>query len=402
MSRMDAPMWALGLRPFYLLAAIFALLAIPAWIASYVGLLQWSGYLHGPAWHSHEMVFGFAAAVICGFLLTAVRNWTGQPTLSGTGLAALAALWLMARVTALTGPAAFAAIIDSAFLPALAIAVFIPIRRSRNVRNYKILLLLAGLSAINILYHMSWSGMMPGEISQLAIRVALDLITLLMAIVGGRVIPAFTANAVPSAHPRHNRGVEFVALGSLLLILAGDIAGYWFSPGFSLGFSPGNSLVAAGWGMLLALAFVAHGVRLWLWQPQHTVHNPLLWMLPVAYSWIPVSLALRAAGEISGVPAAAAVHALTLGAISSLMLAMVARSALGHTGRELRAGWIEISAFLLIQLAAFIRVAATLIPPVYYRDAVILSGTLWSLAFALFLSRYWGFLTRPRIDGRPG
>jgi uncharacterized protein involved in response to NO len=395
MSKMDSPLWALGLRPFYLLAAIFALAAVPVWLASYVGLLQWNGYLHGPAWHSHEMIFGFAAAVICGFLLTAVRNWTGQPTLSGAGLAALAALWLMARLAVLTGPAALAAIIDSAFLPALGIAVAIPIRRSRNVRNYKILLLLAALSAVNILYHLSWSGVLPGEISQLAIRVALDLITLLMAIVAGRVIPAFTANAVPSAHPRHNKGVEVVALGSLLLILVGDIAGPWASLGFSLRYS-------GGWGLLLALAAVAHGIRLWLWEPQRTAHNPLLWMLPVAYSWIPISLALRAAGEFSGVPAAAAIHSLTLGAISSLMLAMMARSALGHTGRELRAGWIEISAFLLIQLAAFIRVAATLIPPVYYRDSVILSGTLWSLAFALFLSRYWGFLTRRRIDGRPG
>ena len=391
---MESPLWALGLRPFYLLAAIFALLAIPLWIASYVGLLQWSGYLQGPAWHSHEMVFGFAAAVICGFLLTAVRNWTGQATLSGTGLAALATLWVMARLSAVTGPATLAAIIDSAFLPALAIAIAIPIRRSRNVRNYKILLVLAGLSAVNILYHLSWSGVLPGEITQLAIRIALDMITLLMAIVAGRVIPAFTANAVPEAHPRHNKSIEIVALGSLLLILAGDITGHWFSLGYSL--------AGAGWGMLLGLAAVAHGIRLFLWQPQRTMHNPLLWMLPVAYSWIPISLALRAVEHASGAPAAAAVHALTLGAISSLMLAMMARSALGHTGRELRAGWVEISAFLLIQLAAIIRVAATLIPPFYYRGAVILSGTLWALAFALFLSRYWGYLTRPRIDGRPG
>jgi uncharacterized protein involved in response to NO len=190
-----------GTRPFYLLAAIFALLAIPVWLASYVGLLQWNGYLHGPAWHSHEMVFGFAAAVICGFLLTAVRNWTGQPTLSGARLAALAALWVMARLTALTGPAILAALIDCAFFPALAIAVALPIRRSRNVRNYKILLVLAGLSAVNILYHLSWLNLLPGEVSQLAIRGALDLMTLLMAIVAGRVIPAFTANAVPSRIP---------------------------------------------------------------------------------------------------------------------------------------------------------------------------------------------------------
>ena len=231
---MDAPLWALGLRPFYLLAAMFALVAIPVWIASYVGLLQWSGYLQGPAWHSHEMVFGFAAAVMCGFLLTAVRNWTGQATLSGAGLAALATLWVMARLSAVTGPATLAAIIDSAFLPALAIAIAIPIRRSRNVRNYKILLVLAGLSAVNILYHLSWSGVLPGDITQLAIRIALDMITLLMAIVAGRVIPAFTANAVPEAHPRHNKSIEIVALGSLLLILAGDITGHWFSLGYSL------------------------------------------------------------------------------------------------------------------------------------------------------------------------
>jgi uncharacterized protein involved in response to NO len=225
---------------------------------------------------------------------------------------------------------------------------------------------------------------------RLALTAALDVFTILMAIVGGRVIPAFTANAVASAKPRHVKSVEIVALGSLVLILAADIMDYWFS------------LTSAAWVILLALAAVAHGIRLSLWQPHRTRHNPLLWMLPVAYGWIPISLAFRVLAQISVLPATAAVHALTLGAISGLMLAMMTRSALGHTGRDLRAGWTEISAFLLIQVAAVIRVGATLIPAEFYRGAVVFSGVMWSLAFAIFSLRYWPVLTRPRVDGRPG
>lgn len=383
-------LWALGFRPFYLLAAIFALLAVPLWIASYTGWWQWGGYLQGLSWHSHEMVFGFAPAVICGFLLTAVRNWTGQPTLSGAGLAMLAALWVVARLAALTGPGLLAALLDSAFLPMLAVAIAIPIWRSKNVRNFKILVVLAGLSATNIVYHLAGLSLLPVGLSRVAITVALDIITILMAIVGGRVIPAFTANAVPSAKPRHIKSIEVLALGSLVLILAADSTGYW------------HSLTWSAWFTLLVLAAVAHGIRLWLWQPQRTMGNPLLWMLPVAYAWIPVSLALRALAQLSALPPAAAIHALTIGAISSLMVAMMARSALGHTGRNLRAGWVEISTFLLVQAAAIMRVAATLFPATFYRDAVVVSGILWSLAFGIFLLRYVAVLTRPRIDGRPG
>jgi uncharacterized protein involved in response to NO len=369
---------------------MFALLALPLWIASYTGMVQWGGYLRGMSWHSHEMIFGFAPAVMAGFLLTAVRNWTGQPTPSGAKLGVLAALWVLARVVNLTGPANVAVLLDVAFLPLLGVAIAIPIWRSRNVRNFKILLVLTVLSVANMVYHLSYLNVLPADFMRLTLTAALDVFTILMAIVGGRVIPAFTANAVASAQPRHVKSVEMMALGSLALILAADIMDYWFS------------LTSAAWVILLALAAVAHGIRLCLWQPHRTRHNPLLWMLPVAYGWIPISLTFRALAQISVLPATAAVHALTLGAISGLMLAMMTRSALGHTGRDLRAGWTEISAFLLIQVAAVIRVGATLIPAEFYRGAVVFSGVTWSLAFAIFSLRYWFILTRPRIDGRPG
>lgn len=381
---------ALGFRPFYLLAGIFAFLAIPLWIASYAGLVQWAGYLRGVSWHGHEMIFGFAPAVMAGFLLTAVRNWTGLPTPGGLRLGALAALWALARVTNITGPANMAAMLDVAFMPALGVVIAIPIWRSRNARNFKILAVLALLSLANIVYHMSYLGLLPADFMRWALIAALDVITILMAIVGGRVIPAFTANAVAGAKPSQVKSVEMMALGSLVLILAVDIAGYWYS------------LTPAAWVILLALAALAHGIRLWSWQPHRTRHKPLLWMLPVAYGWIPISLALRTLAQIAQLPATASVHALTVGAISSLMLAMMMRSALGHTGRDLTAAWSEISAFLLLQIAAVIRVGATLIPAEFYRGAVVFSGVLWALAFAIFALRYWAILTRPRIDGRPG
>ena len=381
---------ALGFRPFYLLAAIFAALALPLWIASYAGWLQWGGYLQGTNWHSHEMIFGFAPAVMAGFLLTAARNWTGQPTPTGAKLGMLASLWIMARVAAVTGPALVAAMLDAAFLPALGVVIALPIWRSRNVRNFKILLVLSLLTAANVAYHLSYLNWWPAEVMPLAITAALDVITILMAIIGGRVIPAFTANAVAAAQPRHIKSVEVAALGSLVLILTADILAYW------------RALAPQVWVILLVTAAVAHGIRLVLWQPQRTIHNMLLCMLPLAYVWIPVSLALRATVQVWGISAAAPTHALTIGAISSLMLAMMTRSALGHTGRNLSAGWAETSAFLLLQLAAVVRVGATFIPAPYYRDAVFTACILWLLAFTAFLLRYWAILTRPRIDGRPG
>jgi uncharacterized protein involved in response to NO len=158
----------------------------------------------------------------------------------------------------------------------------------------------------------------------------------------------------------------------------------------------------SAWSILFGTAAIAHALRLALWMPHRTVRQSLLLMLPVAYAWLPISLALGVLVQMGEIPRAIPMHALTIGAMSGLMLAMMTRSALGHTGRPLSAGWAEIAAFVLLQLAAIVRVCGALMAPELYRNTVIVSGILWTLAFGVFMVAYWPILTRPRVDGRPG
>jgi len=383
-------LFALGFRPFYLLAGVFALLALPVWIATYTGALQWGGHMQGMNWHIHEMVFGFAPAVMAGFLLTAVKNWTGLPTPTGAKLAGLVLLWVAARIANVTGPTILSVVLDVSFLPVLGVALAIPIWRSQNRRNMKILGVLSALTLANLVWHLASLGIVSPALMNVSYITAIDIITILMAIVAGRVIPAFTAGAVPGSKPRHVKAIEVVALATLVLIVLGDVLGVWIV------------LSKQIWFTLFALAAAAHLVRLWLWQPLSTRHNALLLMLPVAYAWIPISLALRAASQITNLSPAAATHALTVGAMSSLMMAMMTRSALGHSGRALAATWVENSVFWLLQTTAIVRVGATLAPMVLYRDAMFVSAFLWTLAFAIFVFGYWKILTQPRVDGKPG
>jgi len=386
-TEVSLPVLLLGFRPFYLLAAIFAVIALPVWLGIYFGVVPSGGYLSGAVWHSHEMVFGFAVAVIAGFLLTAVRNWTGLPTPDGNALAALALLWVFGRVFVFTGPPLLAAIADFAFLPALAVAVAIPIARSRNARNFKILGVLVGLALANLGFHLAQSGILPASVGRLSLIVALDIIAILVAIVAGRVIPVFTANAVASARPRKVRAVDLVAIGSLLLLLLLEVSGHWLQISNTI------------WAGIFFVAGASHFIRLLLWDPFRTRHNALLWMLPVAYAWMPIALIIRGLAILTGgTSISVAFHALTIGAIASLMVAMMTRSALGHTGRALTAGRVEIGSFLLLQTAAIVRVAPGIAWPQHYPAFLTGSAILWSLAFAIFVFGYWTILTRPRID----
>jgi uncharacterized protein involved in response to NO len=386
----NVTLFSLGFRPFYLLAAIFAVLAVPTWILSFFGEVPAGGYLRGAAWHSHEMIFGFAPAVIAGFLLTAVRNWTGQPTPTGAPLAGLVLLWLLARLLMLTGPEDLAVLIDILFLPALAVAIAVPIWRSRNVRNYKVVAILALLTLANVSYHLANLSILSSVYTRVAITAALDVIAILIAIIGGRIIPAFIGNAITDARPRTALIVEVASVGALIAILVLGVLDLWVPVSWSV------------WLVTFAIAAIGQGVRLLLWQPLRARGNPLLWMLPAAYAWLPVALALRVLSTLGIVPISAAFHALTIGAIASLMVAMMMRSALGHTGRPLVAGRVEVAAFALLQLAAVVRVLASSVAAIAYREAMIVSGVLWTLAFAVFLFRYGAILTQRRIDGRPG
>ena len=321
-----------------------------------------------------------------------MRSWTGLPTPTKTALAVLVMLWLLGRITAIAGPSTIAPWVDFAFLPVLGFLIALPIFRSHNTRNLKVLFIIAVLACLNAVFHLAYLNKLPSIFSHVAIIAALDVITLLMAVIGGRIIPAFTTNAMPLAKatekPVQVTWIEVVAIGTLLLVLSGTLLEGWYQ------------IPNIVWFLLLTLAALIHFVRLILWKPVSTLRNPLLLMLPVAYCWIPISLGLRAYAQVFTLSPSISIHALTLGAISSLMLAMMARSALGHTGHALKAGPIEITAFMLIQLAAVVRVVIGFIDAQFYQWGVIISGILWIAGFFIFLIRYYPILIRPRVDGK--
>jgi len=377
-------LFALGFRPFYLLASVFAALSVPLWALQFSGLLV-HPYLAGPMWHAHEMLFGFTLAVMVGFLFTAGRNWTGQPTPTGATLAALAALWVAARVLVLTPYAVAAALVNVAFPLAAAVALAIPFWKAKNRRNYFFVGLLGLLALAAAFIHLSQLGVARVP-AWLGIRVALDVVLFILAVMGGRVIPMFTNNGVPGAQASRHPHLEKAALGGVLALLAADALG----------------LNGAPIAVLAGAACVAHAWRWALWQPWKTRRVPLVWVLHLAYLWVPVHLALRALAELEWVAPSVAIHALTVGAVGGLVIGMMTRTARGHTARPLRSDRFDTACYVLVLLAAVVRVVPPLIAPALTVHAVLCSAVLWSAGFALYAVRYWPVLSRPRLDGRPG
>ena len=361
-------LFALGFRPLYLLAGAYAAVGVPVWVLQYAGWLPRAN----PLWHAHEMLFGYAFAVIAGFLLTAVRVWTARPTPSGTALAAIAGLWLLARVLGFFSLTA-ACLVDALFAVAVAWGIGRPILASRN-RNWFFIVLVLALGAASVAFQ---------AYPRAALTVALDVVLLVVAIMAGRVIPAFTNNAIPGAGARRDRWTEYGALGSILLLIALDLAGL------------------PVWPAALPAALL-HAARLWLWAPLATLRRPILWILHLSYAWVIVHLALRGLADLGVVPAGLATHALTIGAIGGLTLGMMTRTSRGHTARPLAVGRWEVAAYVLVHAAALVRVAAPMLLPHAYAAFVLASGVLWSAAFAIFTVVYVPILTRPRLDGEPG
>ncbi len=378
-------LFALGFRPFYLLAALFSALALPTWLLVFSGI--WALPMPGVLWHGHEMIFGFACAVIVGFLFTAGRNWTGLPTPTDGPLAALAGLWLAGRLLmACAGEslAVVAAVIDVAFLPAAAVALGRVLVAAKSHRNYFVLVLLSLLTLCNLVFHLARFGVLALDPLR-AIWAALALVTMLETAIGGRVIPMFTASAL--------RGVkqwQHARLNQAAIALTGAALLFWVLD---------LPLLAAP---LAFAASLAQFVRSAGWNPWATRRTPLLWILHLGHLWIPTGLLLLALAQWGWVPRSAAVHALTIGAIGGLIIGMITRTALGHTGRMLVAGPVETAAYLLIQAAAVVRVAGLLLVPAWVVGGLYVAGSFWALAFGLYFVRYLPLLWRPRPDGRPG
>ena len=369
-------LWDLGFRPFYLLASSFAALSVLVWALQFSGLLPYA-YLQGSMWHAHEMLFGFTLAVMTGFLLTAGQNWSGQPTLKGAYLAALAGLWVAGRVLVLSPWGWWAAGVNVVFPLAVAIALGIPLYRGRNRRNYFFVALLLIMALGQLVVHLNALGALriPGWAG---ISLGLDVMLFVLCVMGGRVIPMFTNNAIPGAKAGRRPWVETSALGLVLLLTFADamqVSGAWLA-------------------LLGVLAMLAHLTRLWLWQPWKTLNTPLVWVLHVAYAWIPLHLAFRAMAAMEWISASVSSHALTAGAIGTMIIGMMTRTALGHTGRKLVAGKTEVTCYALVTAAAVVRVFAPLVNPYWISDAVLVSALLWSGGFALYTWRYWPVLSR--------
>jgi uncharacterized protein involved in response to NO len=362
-------LFALGFRPFYLLAGLYAALSVPLWAAQYAGWLAGAN----PHWHSHELLFGYAFAVIAGFLLTAVRVWTARPTPSGAALAAIAGLWVLARALAFFSLAA-SSVVDLVFAAAVAWGIGAPLVASGNRRNWFFIALVLALGAASIVFQ---------AYPRIALAAGLDVVLFVMAVMGGRVIPSFTNNAIPGAGARRNQVVEYGSLGLVLLLLLFDLFGF-----------PAT--------IVALLAAVFHAVRLALWAPWATRARPILWILHLSYAWIVVHLLLRGFAGFELVPPGLATHALTVGAIGGLTLGMMTRTSRGHTARPLAVGAWELAAYVLVHLAATARVLLPLLIPSAYVALVGISAALWFGAFAIFTIVYVPILTRPRLDGKEG
>jgi uncharacterized protein involved in response to NO len=383
------PVTAKGFRPFFLLAAAFAVSILPIWMLAYAGAIDLNGYLDATYWHAHEMLFGFATAVIAGFLLTAVGNWTGRETATGLSLLGLCVLWLLGRVS-LMAPRVFphwlTAISDLAFLPALGVVIGWPIVASNNRRNLVMLGVLVALWLANLAIHLDALGVLPGGRERGA-TVGLDIILFLILVIAGRTIPMFTRNATGVLSIRALPALDALTLTSMALLTVCDAA------------LARRDVVAVAAGLTSLLA-VCRSLK---WGARHAFKVPLLWILHVGYLWIPAGLVLRTVSLFSpAVPPSVAIHALTVGAIGGITLGMMSRVALGHTGRPLRASRSVIVSFVLVTLAAIARVLVPLIDISYYRASVFIAGTLWTAAFGVHLAVHIPILVSRRADLKPG
>ena len=370
-----------GFRPFFLLAGLWAPTALLLWLAMRAGILELPTAMGPVVWHVHEMLFGFVAAAMAGFLLTAVPGWTARPPLRGLPLAALVALWLAGRLAVALSAwigAVAAAAIDIAFLASLAVFSAREIMIGRNWRNLVVIALLTILIAANALFHLGQT--------ETAERGAIATIVMLIALIGGRVVPEFTRNwlmqhGVAKLPAERDRFDSVTMAATVAAALAWTLVG-------------DHPLV----GALLGLAAIALAARLARWCSLSTMSESLLWVLHLGYLWLPLGLALLAVSVYApGVPQAVALHALTAGAMPTMILAMMTRATLGHTGRPLTASRATTAIYLLVTTAAAARLASGLVDEA---GSLLLHGSAvaWVAAFALFVLAYGPMMLRPRLD----
>jgi uncharacterized protein involved in response to NO len=377
-----------GFRPFFLGSAIWAALAIPLWLAVYRGGVSVPSLLPPLVWHVHEMIFGFAAATVAGFLLAAIPNWTGRMPLQGWPLAILVSLWAIGRVAVFLSAdigAAAAALADLSFPAAFLGVVGREILAGRNWRNLPMLAALSLLLAGNFFVHLDALGI--ANTAELGNRIGLATLLMLISLVGGRIIPSFTHNWLTKARPAIKPPIPEGFFDRVVLVVTALALTAW-------ALAPDAPITAAA--VLVAGGAVA--LRLSRWRGLRTMREPLLVILHVGYAWLALGLLLLGLHRfIEILPRTAALHALTVGAVGTMTLAVMTRASLGHTGRSLAAGPGTKAIYVLITLAAVLRILS----PLAAENANLLlsvAGAAWSGAFGLFAVFYGGALARPRTE----
>jgi uncharacterized protein involved in response to NO len=379
-----------GFRPFFLSGAIWAVAVVIQWVCALSGEITLPTAFDPLAWHRHEMLFGYLGAVICGFLLTAIPNWTGRLPISGSPLAGLWSLWFVARLAMLfsaeTG-ATLAFFLDVGFFVVLGVVAAREVIAAKN-RNLPIVVMILLFAAANAIDHgealgcIDWGG--------LGWRLGLGLVLMMIGLIGGRIIPSFTRNwlakkGATTGLPGQPTRFDLATLATTAVALIAWAA------------AP-DALVSAA---LLLAAGILHALRLARWSGLRTMRDPLVFILHVSYAWLPLGLLLLGAGLfVPELPRSSAIHALAAGAMASMTLAVMTRATLGHTGRQLRADGWTVAIYALVTLGAALRVTAPWLPIDYMR-AIEVAGAAWAGAFLLFVLVYGPKLFGARPDGRP-
>lgn len=376
-----------GFRPFFLGAAVWAIVSLLLWLASLAGLIQLADGYGAIAWHAHEMLFGYASAVVAGFLLTAVPNWTGRLPVSGPRLMLLFLLWCAGRIaflaTGVTGPIPAVAI-DSIFLPCLLFTMGREIVAGRNWRNLKPLVLVGLLAAADIGFHAEvlLTGA-PNTASRVGVAVLIGLIML----IGGRIVPSFTHSFLSRTRsPQLPASFSFADKVALIISAVALLA--WITLPASM-----------ATGILFVLAAMVQALRLWRWKGAYTWREPLVFILHLGYAFVPLGFLLGAISILQpGILAGtAALHAWTVGAVGTMTLAVMTRATRGHTGLDLSASRLTFVIYATILSAALLRILAGFFPECYM-VLIEIAGAAWIAAFTLFLVEYAPMLLSPRIE----
>lgn len=383
--------WQLGFRPFFLCASFFAFLSMLLWLGVRHGLhFPGLNYYGHHLWHAHELVFGYGLAVIAGFLLTAIKNWTGVPTASGKALMLLVFLWLMGRVLVFVPGVPFwvYALADVLFALLLILYVAKPLVQVGNKRNYKMIVLVSVFATLNVLTHVMLLQNNPLIAMQMT-TTALFLMLLLVGVMAGRVFPMFSQNGVDQRYQaKVFPWIEKIWPPVMLVFI---VCFVWFRnhEAFALGSS--------------ALCAIIHGIRLLGWYNKQIWQKPLVWVLHVSYLFLVLGFVATAFSAFFPFAYFLALHVFTVGCLAMVTLGMMARVSFGHTGRNLhQPPQILFWCFLALVLSTVVRVLLPLMNVMPYQTVIDISGGLWLLAFGLFFVRYVGIWLKPRVDGQPG